>query len=211
MSHQHSTIPGFEDRPALGKQRKRVIRFVTLFYLIPAAVLLVLDATNQPAWQRMILVLTPFIILRRQVRLWFHHLRRFGMPPLSHLRRMLKLEAMRGYDLWSHKIEAGNHRRFSPRIVVALIVCLLGGIAWRATGYAILLFPASMTATNLVIASIRGSRPPAVLVLGASRTDSSRLQLLEAHHGPLSSVVPSDSDPDVPAPSWLDTFLVRRP
>jgi hypothetical protein len=170
-------IVGFASRPEHHRQYRRLLVRRGLAVAVPVAGLLVIDVTDRLTWLRPVLLLLPLLDLRNQLNIWRLHVRRFGFPSFGDLRRMLRLDTMRGYT--GRSAANAKHKRSHVVVHLAWSILVTGGcvILWRVTGFATFLFPAVVVVMLAAKAVIRRARPPAVLVLGASGETTSRVVL----------------------------------
>jgi hypothetical protein len=105
--------------------------------------------------------------------IWYKYVRYFGFPTLQGCRKMLQLETL--------KVSPSNPREAKDSIlhsvVGAFLLSLPFLLLWHWTGFATFLYPAVYLLSVAVKAPIRRARPPAVLLLGGSSYDGTRLQL----------------------------------
>jgi len=144
----------------------------------PLIALFALDLTGRLHGLAPLLVAFPFLEMRRQIHIWFVHLRVFGKPSLGSLQTMLKLDAVRGYDARSSRIQ---QERRGP--LWHGVVFLLGSAGTAAAVASLLRWwsPLYLTSRWTMLATkglIRRMRPPSILLLGVSRPEFTVL-----HHG----------------------------
>ena len=170
-------LAGFASRPEHQRKYRRLLVTRALAVLIPLAALLVIDVTGELTWLQPVILLLPLLDLRNQLTIWRRHVNRFGFPAAGDLHRMLLLDTMRGYT--GRSVAIGEHRRSHVVVLLGWTILFAAGCValWDATGFATFLFPAVVLVMLVVKAIIRRSRPPAVLVLGASGETTSRFVL----------------------------------
>jgi hypothetical protein len=177
MNHEPNVIPGFADRPQRGSAGKRLVLLRALVVLLPLAALLAIDATGRFVFLRPVLLLLPLLDLRNQAVIWYRHVRRFGFPPISHCRKMLYLDTLRGYDARSNKVRLGSRFHVGIFVGASLLLAVACWAVWRLTGLSAALYPGVFMLVLAAKAVVRRARPPAVLFLAASSLTASRILL----------------------------------
>jgi len=165
---------GFSDRKQHNLKNRLLPILVIVSYLVPFLTLLVVDLTKRFEFLVPIaLAFLTFEILGATVWIWYKYIRFFGFPTLQACRKMLELDAM--------KASLKNPREATGKITdlvgTFLVLAALFILLWRWTGFSIFLFPVVYSLSIVVKGPIRRARPPAVLLLGGSSYDGTRLQL----------------------------------
>jgi hypothetical protein len=184
MMHRPGVIPGFTDRAQREAARKRLVLRRVLVGLLPLVALLAIDATGRLTFLRPVLLLLPLLDLRNQAVIWARHVRRFGLPPLSHCRKMLYLDTLRGYDPLSNEVRPGARLSVTAFGVAGLLLAAACWVIWRFTGLSAALYPGVLMLVLVAKAVVRRARPPAVLFLAASGLPTSQflLRVMQTAH-----------------------------
>lgn len=172
-----SELPGFADRPQRTATWRRLVLLRSVAGVAPLVLLALIDLTGWHAEMRLWLLLLPFVDLRRQVVLWYRFVRRFGWPKLVQLRSMLHLDRLRGHNPLTNDVTLAARGSVGGFAVASLAVAGLGWIAWKALGASWALYPGAVMLMLTLKGLVRRARPPAVLVLGASKVTTSRFLL----------------------------------
>lgn len=174
---EQRTVPFFGARRELGTAIRRALFFRVLEVTLPLVGLLAIDLTGRLTVLRPLLLFVPLLDLRRQVVIWIHHIQRFGFPPLAHCRRMLSLDSLRGYDPRSNTVSRSARGHPAEFVTICVAIAAACWVAWLLTDLSAILYPGVFSLMLAVKAVIRRSRPPAVLLLGASGLTTSRFVL----------------------------------
>jgi hypothetical protein len=165
---------GFSDRKQHNLKNRLLPILVIASYVVPFLVLLFVDLTQRYTFLvPLALAFLAFEILGATVWIWYRYIRFFGFPSLQACRKMLELDAMKA----SLKNPQEPKGKITDLIVSFLVIAAFFILLWRWTGFSIFLFPAVYTLSIAVKGPLRRSRPPAVLLLGGSSYDGTRLQL----------------------------------
>lgn len=153
----------------------RIVPIATLaLYVLPFLALFVVDLTERFHFIIPIaLALLVFEILGGTLWIWFRYIRLFGFPSLQACKKMLELDAIKATTNDPKQAEG----KISQVIVAILFIAAFFILLWRLTDYSIFLFPAVYSLSIAVKGPLRRSRPPAVLLLGGSSYDGTRLQM----------------------------------
>ncbi len=165
---------GFSDRKLHNLMNRLLPVLLPLSYILPFAALLYVDLTGRFTF--LIPIALAFLainLLAVPVWVWYKFVRFFGFPSMKDCRKMLELDAMKA-SVKNPQQEKGG---ITDVIIVILVIAQFFYLAWRGTGYSVFLYPAVYSLCVAVKGPLRRSRPPAVLLLGGSSYDATRLQL----------------------------------
>jgi hypothetical protein len=168
-------IIGFTDRKYYNLQNRLLSCLIPLSELIPFFILLSIDITGK--WKEFIpfIAFIPPIILHLTMPLWFwyEYVRFFGLPPFQTCWQMWHLDS-----LTSYRNNPGNRKRhvLYDAFIFAVISAIFA-LLWRSTGYSCFLYLMATLLVFAIRAPIRRARPPAILLLGSSSYNATRLQM----------------------------------
>jgi hypothetical protein len=148
---------------------------ITGFQIGTAPVLLLFsDITGVGrTWAPWLLTVALFDVTRHLWR-WRRFVAIFGWPSAEQLRTMRRTEELRAHHIGSER-RPDRPYSFVTTVVSIAVLALLGLLVWAWTRWLILLYLSLWTLAVAVKYFIRRSRPPVVLMLGASGPQASAL------------------------------------
>ena len=175
--NKNNTIHGFSEINEQQATLKRSYLKLILRSFVPLVILVIIDFSKRFQVLVPFLLLVPLLDLKNQLKIWYYHIKKFGMPSLSSCWEMWRLDSLRGYDANSDSIARKKRRNVFRLITRWLFIAGLLFLLWIRTGFASILFLVVYIAVIAIKALIRRARPPAVLFLSTSNYNSSQLQL----------------------------------
>jgi hypothetical protein len=166
---------GFSDRKLHNLKNRLLPILILASYIVPFIALLWVDLIQKYTILVVPIALTIVAVdmLGATLWIWYKYIRFFGFPSLQACRKMLQLDAIK-VSLKNPKEAKGE---ITNMVIAVLVLAVFFVLLWRWTGFTIFLFPAVYSLSIAVKGPIRRARPPAVLLLGGSSYDGTRLQL----------------------------------
>ena len=171
----HSEVVSTKQRAAAQERNLLITRSVTA--LTPLLFLVVFDYWQLPHFYSLPLLVLPFLDLNRQVNAWVAYLRFFGRPAYRTLRQMLAIDALRAYDSMKADFNNADKRSIIADSAPLIFVSPLSIILAYVSGWLWPIYIATVCSMLVLKAFVRRSRPPAVLLLGASGSKVTLLHL----------------------------------